>query len=140
MATLNITQLPRLKHNPFSYKPSSFNSQKPEYVYLCFSCCSHSRMMSQNLIMIREHELSNVYTHYIAYSERNRVNSTLLEPIPCSITLLTVQVPVVSLQTSTRTALNCIQWSTNGRELHIGDCDGKVFLFELKEVRMLVYI
>lgn len=43
------------------------------------------------------------------------------------------EVPVVSLQTSTRTALNCIQWSTNGRELHIGDCDGKVFLFELKE-------
>jgi len=43
------------------------------------------------------------------------------------------EVPVVSLQTNTRTALNRMQWSTNGRELHIGDCDGKVYIYELKE-------
>eukprot|EP00116_Pleurobrachia_bachei_P005322 sb/3465584/ len=43
------------------------------------------------------------------------------------------EIPVVSVQTNARSAINRLQWSTNGREIHVGDCDGKVFVYEVKE-------
>lgn len=43
------------------------------------------------------------------------------------------EVPVVSIQVDTRTALNRLLWSANGKELHMGDCEGKIFVYDLKE-------
>ena len=52
----------------------------------------------------------------------------------CYLMMLLSQVPTASVTVEGNPALNRVRWAHTGREIAVGDSDGRVFVYEVGEV------
>lgn len=66
----------------------------------------------------------------------SNLRSDLSFSIASLLSIFLFQVPSASVTVEGNPALNRVRWANSGKEIAVGDSDGRVFVYEVGEVRL----